>query len=190
MSQVLKLNKSYMPIEIISFQDAFRLIQKGTAEIIDVYEDRYFNTFKEAFNAPAVIRLLHFIAPKKDMKFYKPFTRRLVYERDEGKCCYCGKEVSLSKFTYDHIIAKSNGGLTNWQNIVTCCLKCNSKKSNKTLAEAGMKLLKKPYAPLIADSFNKAMIIRLKNIPKIYNNQKWRDYLYWDLPLNEDKISL
>lgn len=190
MSQVLKLNAAYMPLELISFQDAFRLIHKGVAEIVEVYEDRHFNTFKEAFAAPCIIRLLHFIAPKKDMKFYKPFTRKNVYDRDHGICCYCDKPVSLSKFTYDHVIPKSKGGLTNWNNIVTCCLKCNSKKSDHTLAECGMKLLKKPLPPMIADNFNKGMMMRLKNIPKILNNKKWADYLYWNVPLEEDKVIL
>jgi hypothetical protein len=185
--EVLKLNAAYMPLEIISFEDAFRLIHKGTAEIVEIYENKYFNTFKEAFEAPCVIRLLHFIAPKKDMKFYKPFTRKTVYERDNGTCCYCGKAVSLSKFTYDHVYPKSKGGLTNWNNIVTCCLKCNSKKSDHTLMESGMKLLKKPYAPMIANSFNKGMMMRLKNVPRIMSNKKWREYIYWNIPLEEDK---
>jgi len=159
--EVLKLNASYMPLEII--------------------------TFKEAFNAPCVIRLLHFIAPNKDMRFYKPFTRKNVYERDIGTCCYCGTHVSLSKFTYDHVVPRAQGGYTNWLNIVTCCLKCNSRKANRTPVEANMKLIRRPFAPLIADNFNRGMINRLKNIPKIMNNQKWRDYIYWDLPLQEEK---
>ena len=188
--EVLKLNAAYMPLEIISFKDAFRLIEKGTAEIVDIYEDKYFKTFKKAFDAPCVIRLLHFIAPKKQLKFYKPFTRRNVYSRDGGICCYCGKTVTISNFTYDHVIPRSLGGLTNWTNIVTCCLRCNTKKSNKTLAESGMKLIKKPYAPIIANNFNSGMIQKLKDLPKVASNKKWKDYIYWNVILEEDKVIL
>lgn len=186
--QVLKLNAAYMPLELISFRDAFRLIAKGIAEVVDVYENEHFNTFKQAFNAPCVIRLLHFIAPKKDLKFYKPFNRKNVYLRDEGTCCYCGKHVTLSKFTYDHVYPKSYGGMQNWTNIVTACLDCNSRKANRTPEEAKMKLLRKPYAPLIADNFNKGMMMRLKDIPKVLSNKKWRDYIYWNVPLDQDKL--
>lgn len=188
MEKVLKLNSAYMPIEIISFKKAFTLIARGKAEIIDTYENHTFNTFKAAYEAPAVIRLLTFIAPKKDLKFYKSFTRKHILERDNGECCYCGKELSLNKMTYDHVLPKSRGGQTNWNNIVSCCLRCNSKKNDKTPDEAGMKLIHKPYAPKIADNYQSGMISKLKNIPNILNNKKWLNYLYWNTPLEQDLV--
>jgi len=190
MLQVLKLNKAYMPLEIISFKDAFRLIHKGSAEIVDIYENKYFNTFKKAYEVPSVIRLLHFITPKKDMVFVKPFTRKNILERDLGRCCYCDKELSLNKMTYDHIIPSSSpyNGKTNYQNIVSCCLHCNNKKRNRLPAEAGMKLLRKPYVPIISDDFIKYKIESLKtHIKSIISNKHWLSYIYWNIELDQDK---
>lgn len=185
MSEVLKLNAAYMPLELVSFKDAFRLIEKGTAEIVDTYDDRFFRTFKTAFEAPCVIRLFKFVAPKKKMKFYKPFTRKNVWLRDKGKCQYCTKKISLAKMTYDHVIPRSKGGKLCWNNIVCCCLKCNSKKNNHSLNETHMKLIQKPYAPIIANNFNTGMINRLKRIPKVFNNEKWKQWIYFNVELDQ-----
>jgi len=184
--EVLKLNAAYMPLELVSFKSAFKLIEKGSAEIVDVYDDRFFRTWKQAFNAPCVIRLVKFVAPKKKMKFYKAFTRKNVYKRDKGICQYCGKKISLAKMTYDHVVPKSRGGRLTWTNIVCCCLKCNTRKYNHTLAECGMKLLNKPYAPVVADNFNSGMINRLKGIPKVFNNEKWKQWIYFNVELDQD----
>jgi 5-methylcytosine-specific restriction endonuclease McrA len=188
MAEVLKLNAAYFPIGIISWQDAMTLICGEKADIIETYDDRYLHTYKEAFNMPAVIRLKHFISPGKDLKFYKPFTRKNVYDRDKGACQYCGTKISLAKMTYDHIVPKGQGGLTIWQNIVCACLKCNSKKNCRTPVEAGMKLLSKPHAPIIADDYHKGMMYRLRAIPKILNNKKWASYIYFNVELDQDKI--
>jgi len=185
-ARVLKLNASYMPIDVISWQDAITLWSKGVAEIIESYEDVHLHSWKSAMECPAVIRLMHFVKPKKHLAFYKPFTRRNVYDRDDGKCQYCGKEISLSKMTFDHVIPKSEGGLTNWQNIVCSCVKCNSKKSNRTPDQAHMKILNKPYAPKIADSFNEGVLKRLKDMKSVVSNSKWRAFIYWEIEMDQD----
>jgi len=187
----LKLTASYLPIEIISVKKAMTLLHRKdgeTAEILEIYDDKYFNTFKGAIEAPCVVRLKHFIAPAKDLVFYKPFTRKNVFIRDGGKCQYCGKTVTLRSMTYDHVIPKSQKGLTCWQNIVCACLKCNTKKNNRSPEEAGMKVLQKPYAPMIADSYAKGMMNRIKHIPSILSNKKWAQYIYFNVELEQDKI--
>lgn len=210
--EVLKLNSAYMPLEIISWQVAVELWTKNKAEILDTYEDRILHTgnqfvkpkygvndtfihslydeklesWKTAMEMPAVIRLLDFVSPKKHIKFFESFTRQNVYDRDGGKCMYCGEHVSRNKFTFDHVIPKSRGGKTTWQNIVVSCLKCNSKKDNKTAEEAGMKLIQKPFAPLVAADFNSGIINRMKGMSRIVNNQKWCDWIYWSVELKED----
>ena len=191
MSDVLKLSASYLPLGIISFKDAMTLLNRGVvagdkAEIIETYDDKYLNTFKGAIEAPCVIRLKHFIAPSKDMIFYKPFTRKNVYIRDGGKCQYCGCALTLKSLTFDHVTPRSQGGLTCWQNIVSACLKCNTKKNNRTPHQAGMKLLQKPYAPIVADSYAKGMIQRLKHVPNILSNKKWAQYIYFNVELEQD----
>jgi len=192
--QVLKLNKAYMPLEIISWKDAISDWLNGKVEIIEEYEDKiihkkydkYLDIFSNVIKMPAVVRLLHFVVPNKDINFFQSFTRRHVYDRDDGKCQYCGTKISLKDMTYDHVHPQSKGGLTCWTNIVCSCLKCNAKKSDKTLQEVGMKLQKKPIAPIIADSYQNGMIAKLKKIKNINNNEKWLNYLYWNVELKQD----
>ena len=211
--EVLKLNAAYMPIGIISWQEAVDLWSKKKAEVLDTYEDKILHTgnrfskpdyigvndnfihsiydsrldsWKTALEMPAVIRLLEFVNPKKDIRFFESFTRQNVFERDHGKCMYCGCAVTRNKFTFDHVIPKSRGGKTIWQNIVCCCLKCNSKKDNKTPEEAGMKLIQKPFAPVLAKDFNSGIIRRMKGMSRVINNKKWRNFIYWNVELQTD----
>jgi hypothetical protein len=210
--EVLQLNTAYMPVGIINWQDAITLWAKGKAEILNTYSDKLLHTgnsrrkpvygtndnfihtkydknldsWKTAFEMPAVIRLLEFVNPPKEVQFYKPFTRKNVYERDGGRCQYCGCKVSLNGFSFDHVLAKSRGGKTSWTNIVCCCIKCNTKKNNMTPSEANMKLIQKPYAPLIAEDFNSGVMNRLKGISKIINKKEWQDYIYWQVELKDD----
>lgn len=206
----LVLNCAYMPINIVSWQEAVCLWVSNKAEIISSYEDRLLNTgytyvkrlekewkhrydenlenWQTAMNMPSVIRLYEFVRPKKNLKFYKPFTRANLLERDGKKCQYCGHTLTLSKMTFDHVIPKCQGGLTRWENIVCSCLKCNSKKGGKTPSEAGMKLISKPYAPKIADSFDEGMISKLKTVPKLIKNKHWREFIYFNVEIDEDKI--
>lgn len=210
--EVLKLNSAYMPVDIIDWEEAVDLWTKKKAEILDTYEDRILHTgnrfekpefgvndtfvrsiydeklesWKTAIEMPAVIRLLDFINPKKQIRFFESFTRQNVYDRDGGKCMYCGEKISRAQFTFDHVIPKSRGGKTVWQNIVVSCLKCNSKKDNRTPSEAGMKLIQKPFAPLIADDFNSGILNRLKKMSRVVNNNKWAAWVYWNVELKQE----
>jgi hypothetical protein len=75
------------------------------------------------------------------------FTRLNVYARDQFTCQYCGRMRSIKELNYDHVVPRSVGGRTNWENIVTSCYSCNTKKGGRTPEQAGMKLRKKPYRP-------------------------------------------
>lgn len=209
--EVLKLNAAYMPVDIINWQEAIDLWAKNKAEVLETYEDKLLHTglrltkpeygvndtfvhttydsrldsWKTAMEMPAVIRLLEFVNPKKKVQFFESFTRQNVYHRDGGKCMYCGTPVSRNKFTFDHVIPKSRGGKTVWQNIVCSCLSCNSKKDNRTPQEAGMKLIQKPYAPILASDFNSGIINRLKGMSKIVSNKKWSEWIYWNVELQD-----
>lgn len=185
-AQVLVLNKSYMPIDIISWENSIILWCKGLAEIVSSYEDIQLHSWKSAMQCPAVIRLHHFIKPNKDLKFYKPFTRKNVYERDGGKCQFCGHDVSLNKMTFDHVVPRSKNGKTSWNNIVCSCLKCNTKKANKTLTEAHMTLIQKPYTPKIADDYSSGVINRIKDATKSMSNKYWRQWIYWNVEMESD----
>ena len=82
-----------------------------------------------------------------ELKHVDKVSRYMLYKRDGGKCAYCGKPLSREEATIDHIIPKKLGGKTNWENCVISCKKCNSRKDDKTLEEAGMTLRVTPYNP-------------------------------------------
>ncbi len=168
MERVLKLNQSYEPIEIINWQDAIRLIFLEKAEIVREYDDKKLHSAKDVFNMPAVIRLYSsFRRPRKRVKF----NRKNIVARDRCRCLYCGNKFLPSELTFDHVIPRSRGGPTTWENIVSCCKPCNDKKADRTPARANMKLKKKPsrpdWIPIAALSLSK------KHIPK-----PWRDFCY------------
>ncbi|MBN2222318.1 MAG: HNH endonuclease [Vallitaleaceae bacterium] len=183
MSATLVLNKAYLPINIVDFKKVAKYLAKEQIEIISAYEDKYLRTWNNAMNAPAIVRLVHFLKPPKNISRYQVFSRRNVWERDEGKCQYCGTRISVSKMTFDHVIPKDQGGHTRWDNIVTACTSCNIKKANKTPEEAGMILRKKPKAPRIKlNDQRESRLRKLKYLP----HQSWKDYIYWNVKLDED----
>ena len=83
--------------------------------------------------------------------------------------------------TLDHVIPKSKGGKTRWENVVASCSKCNLKKSNLLLSQVNMKLIKKPYQPT-----NHQLQFIGKKFPPNYLHESWRDYLYWDTELEKN----
>jgi hypothetical protein len=76
-------------------------------------------------------------------------TRRGIYERDEAQCAYCGKWIPFASATQDHIHPLSMGGLSTWENLVNCCLRCNQRKGGRTPEQARMKLLFRPHPPRV-----------------------------------------
>lgn len=143
METVLVLNYDYTPLNVTSLRRGFVLVDKGKAEILREYENPIVTTVGN-FVRPLIIRLLRYINyhKKKDLKM----SRLKIYQRDGYKCVYCGTH---KKLTIDHVMPKSRGGLNTWENMVTCCFDCNSKKGNKTPQEAGMKMSVKPYKPSV-----------------------------------------
>lgn len=143
METVLVLNYDYTPLNVTSLRRGFVLVDKGKAEVLREYENPIVTTVGN-FVRPLIIRLLRYINyhKKKDLKM----SRLKIYQRDGYKCVYCGTH---KKLTIDHVIPKSRGGLNTWENMVTCCFDCNSKKGNKTPQEANMKMSIKPYKPSV-----------------------------------------
>ena len=141
--QTLKLDSSYKPIGIIDSIDAFSLIYRGKAVMVESY-DSSLNSGSRSFPEPAVIALKRFV----DFRFFKiSCTRRNIYQRDKNICQYCRQPFPISKLTLDHVVPKSKGGGKSWSNLVASCMKCNQKKGNKLPGEAGMQLLKTPLKP-------------------------------------------
>ncbi len=164
---VLVLNTTFEPINICNLKRAIIMIFKNEASVLEYYETSIHSPSME-IQAPAVIKLKEYVkVPHKKVIL----TRKNILIRDKNTCQYCGKVFPPSELTIDHIIPRSKGGQTKWDNVVACCKKCNSKKGQKTPWEAGMTLVRKPSAP------NYIYFIHIvKHIG--HNNEKWQKYLY------------
>lgn len=140
----LVLNTNYTALGLVKWKKAIRWLFDGKIEIIDEYEDREIKTVSLAIKMPSVVRLLTNASKRKKGLKYSDDN---IYLRDNGKCQYCGIKVSRDEKTMDHVIPKSQGGKTDFDNIVLSCSPCNAKKGNKTVAQAGMRLLSTPVKP-------------------------------------------
>lgn len=144
MSQVLVLNATYEPLSVVSVKRAVVLLLKEKAELIEAAEARL-RAENFSLPVPLVIRLVYFV--KIPARISLPVTRRTVLARDNFTCQYCGVIPPRKFLTVDHVLPRSRGGKTTWENVVTACEKCNGKKGNRTPAEANMVLLDQPKRP-------------------------------------------
>ena len=175
-TRTLLLSQGYEPIKVISWQRAITLLTLGKVEVVEEY-DAELRATSLIIKVPAVVRLLRaFRRHRKPVKF----SRVNIYARDGYKCQYCGVKCSITELTYDHVLPRSKGGKTTWENIVTCCYPCNGGKGNRTPAEAGMKLRATPVRP----EWVPAVTIRVstRSMP-----DAWRDYLYWTGEIDHDE---
>lgn len=140
--RVLVLNASYEPINVCTVRRAIVLILKQKAEVIDEHELEI-HAERLSMTRPAVIRLRAYVhIPYSSAR--RKITRRAVFARDGWECQYCGRRGSL---TMDHVIPRSKGGETSWENVVTCCATCNRRKGDRSVTQSGMKLRARPQPP-------------------------------------------
>lgn len=163
MSTTLVLNQGYQPINVVPWTKAVSYLVKGKCDLLEEYEHEvHFD-----LGMPAVVRLTHKInTQKKRIKF----SRQNVLARDRFKCQYCGVGGPGVVLTFDHVVPRSKGGRTEWENIVMACTECNSSKADKTPQEAGMRLRTRPVRPTWIPIFN-VTLRHLFQIPV-----EWRDY--------------
>src|SRR4051794_30514425 len=140
--RVLVLNASYEPLNVCSVRRAVVLILKDKAELLEQGERRL-HAESVTLPHPVVIRLVTYVRVPRD-RAKRRITRRAVFARDSWTCQYCG---TTSHLTVDHVIPRSRGGASDWENIVTSCAPCNRRKGNRTPVEAGFPPHRKPKAP-------------------------------------------
>jgi len=172
-SRTLLLNSTYEPLKVISWQRAITLAWLGKVEVVRTY-DRDVRSVTLKFRMPAVVRLLRFIRRKRPQV---SFSRRNLFLRDHGHCQYCGQTREPSELTYDHVVPRSQGGKTDWTNIVTCCVDCNRKKGGRTPEQAGMRLRRVPRRPEELPGVL-SITVALHTAP-----EAWRDFLSWHMQL-------
>jgi 5-methylcytosine-specific restriction endonuclease McrA len=139
---VLVLNASFEPLHVCSIKRAVTLLMDEAAERV---EDTaaFLRSPSTNFPVPSVIRLRRYV--RRPPRYHVAFNRRNVFRRDGHTCQYCGR--GSGDLTLDHVMPKSRGGRSTWENIVTACRECNSRKRDRTPEEARMHLLRRPFAP-------------------------------------------
>ena len=161
---------SYYPLSLWSWQDSIKSVYLDRVTIVNNY-DRVISSPSFSMKLPSVIALKSYIAPQSNPNF----TRFNVFLRDKFSCQYCG---SKSELTFDHLLPRSKGGKTDWNNVVTACSSCNVKKGGDLINHSKMILNQKPYQPSTEDLHRNG-----KNFPPNFLHKSWIDYLYWDVEL-------
>ncbi len=164
--RVLVLNASYEPLQIISSRRAIVLLLQEKAEIIEAAQQRL-RSIGHSFTVPLVIRLVRYIRIPRRLRL--PCSRRGVLARDREICQYCGAQPGRAQLTVDHVLPRSRGGQTTWDNVTTACRECNHRKGGRTPEEAHMNLLSVPRQPQYV-AF--ALLVELER------HDVWRKYAY------------
>lgn len=161
---------SYYPLSLWPWQEAIKAVFLERVSIIAEY-DEVVRSQRQAFKIPSVVVLKDYVKPQKRVAF----TRFNLFLRDEFCCQYCGAKGDL---TFDHVIPRSRGGITSWENVVAACSPCNLRKANRSLRHCGMSLRRKPHQPLPAE-----MHAVGRRFPPNHLHKSWIDFLYWDAEL-------
>lgn len=190
-TSVLVLNRSYVAVHVVAVRRAFVLLYRDLAEVVQIENGHYASydfdswltlsqlhadertgdgdwvqSVRFAVEAPRVIRLMAYDrVPRLTLRF----NRRNLFARDNHSCQYCGQTFPMSQLSIDHVMPRSRGGETTWENAVCSCLPCNTKKGGRTPQEARMRLLRPPARP----SHNPLLALKLSN-PKYAS---WKTFL-------------
>lgn len=141
MQQVLVLNASYEPLNVCTVRRAHVLVFKGKAEVIE-HLKHPLRSATDVFVWPHVIRLLSYVRVPRAIQ--RKISRRALFARDGWRCQYCG---ATGKLTLDHVVPRSRGGPSVWENVVTSCAPCNLRKGDRLLDEVQMRLSAPPRPP-------------------------------------------
>jgi len=139
--KVLILNQDFSAFALCSIQKAFVLLYLEKAEMVHKSELGVLRSISCSYPIPSIIRLQRYVhVPYKGISL----SRHNIMKRDAYQCLYCGSTKNL---TLDHLLPKSRGGGSSWTNLVTACMRCNTKKGDRTPEEAGLTLKQKPKKP-------------------------------------------
>ncbi len=164
---------SYFPLSIWSWQEAVKAIFRESVVVISEYE-RIVRSPTQELKLPSVLALKEFAPSAR-----KPaFTRFNVFLRDHWSCQYCGDEFRTSDLTFDHVIPRSRGGRTSWDNIVAACHDCNLLKGSYLPHECSMYPRTAPRQPTVYELQDNG-----RKFPPNFLHESWRDFLYWDTEL-------
>jgi 5-methylcytosine-specific restriction endonuclease McrA len=165
---------SYFPLSLWPWQEAVKAVFLDRVNILAEY-DRVVRSPNFEMRLPSVISLKDYVPTAR-----RPaFTRFNVFLRDRFDCQYCGHQFPTPELTFDHVVPRSRGGKTTWENVVTACSACNLRKGSRLPAQCGMVPLRRPHQPssLLLQEHGRAF-------PPNFLHESWRDFLYWDTELD------
>lgn len=162
---------SYYPLSLWPWQEAIKAVVLDRVIIVAEY-DHVVRSQRAVFRIPSVVVLKDYVKPQKRVAF----TRFNLFLRDGFCCQYCSAKGDL---TFDHVLPRSRGGTTSWENVVAACSPCNLKKGSKTLRQSGMKLGRMPRQPSPEE-----MQAYGRRFPPNHLHDSWMDFLYWDAELD------
>jgi 5-methylcytosine-specific restriction endonuclease McrA len=195
---VLVLNKSFRPVQITTVRRAFCLLYAGIAKAVNTqYETFDFDSWRQVrveinddaiglvdrlIKVPRVILLIAYDrVPKRRVRF----SRHNIFARDKNTCQYCGKRFATSDLNLDHVVPRSQGGITSWENVVCSCHRCNRLKGGLTPVQAGMRLISPPRKPSWTPPLNVSLAEGMR--------KEWVPFLdflvdvsYWNTELREE----
>jgi 5-methylcytosine-specific restriction endonuclease McrA len=195
-ASVLVLNRSYLPVHVTSARRAFSLLYQGIARVVnEQYQTFDFAAWSqlavardmEAIGTPGgqirIPRVIVLIAFDRLPKRHVRFSRINLMARDNFSCLYCGAKPHRSELNLDHVVPRSLGGRSTWENVVTSCVDCNRRKGGRTPRQAHMKLRHRPERPRWTPLAN----LMWSSV----RYQEWRPFLsvvdasYWNVELAE-----
>jgi 5-methylcytosine-specific restriction endonuclease McrA len=165
---VLVLNATYEPINVTAVRRAMVLLLKGVAQAEELHNAEVHSS-AHSHKVPSVIRLL---AYRHIPQQSRALSRKNILLRDRNTCQFCGKVFPSSELTLDHVIPRSRGGRSSWENLVACCYRCNNNKGDRTPEEAGLKLARRPRPFTLHTS---RQLMRLIG----HRDERWRKYLFY-----------
>ena len=199
-SSVLVLNRSFVAVHVTNVRRAVTLLFRQLAEVVHIEQGQFaahsleswreLSQLRSAFRtpdedwvrgvgfdlqAPRVIRL---VACDRGPRQGLRFNRRNVFARDGNQCQYCGRGFPTSELSLDHVVPRSRGGITSWENIVCACVGCNVRKGGRTPHEARMQLIRQPVKPRRSPLLS----VKLGN-PKYESWRSFVDSAYWTVDL-------
>jgi 5-methylcytosine-specific restriction endonuclease McrA len=167
-SPVLVLNATFEPINVTAVRRALVLMLKGVAQAEENHVSEVHSS-SAALKVPSVIRLLTYRhIPQQS----RALSRKNILLRDRNMCQFCGETLPASELTLDHVVPRSRGGHSSWENLVACCYDCNNRKGDRTPEEAGLELARRPRPFTLHTS---RQLMRLIG----HKDEKWRKYLFY-----------
>jgi 5-methylcytosine-specific restriction endonuclease McrA len=186
----LILNRNWQPVNVATVARALVLLWNEAARVVDPDDFRLYSwpdwarlcpregeacirSVRAALRVPEVIVLVQYNRlPNSAVSF----SRRNVFKRDHWTCQYCGRQPGGEELTIDHVVPRSQGGDSTWENCVLACVDCNKRKADRTPVQAGLKLRRRPVRPMWKPLYARSSM-------RMASWSKFVSEAYWNVPL-------